>query len=525
MGSTYLYDRGLVRVVHWHTPVYHVDSFRLRHIGAQPGSTAPFLSIMAPLFSIASTLYQDHISEQGTATTSFVVPVLRKVRLRMSLENVIKDMPFIADDSWTYSDLMLNLSFGRKRKLQQIAEVTVTADNQNLGKSICTDRKPGNPNCGQGGVGTSVCTASLQQVYENISVQHGSSGIPSFRHNNVGHEATRQTLPLHSEFKLQPAINSSAIAEDRASGLPRNFSGDNAKMSLAQNMISTYADTVGSNSAISLKRENPDAQLTPVAAMKKPKQTPVRLDDIQQQQQTGPPLVGLTGTDMKWKNQLPHSQPDIKGIQHSSTWGGQRYTLPVMNNVPNNEPGAPFFNQQGLRYGANEEHSDRQETERPKDAPPTLDSDNSVLDLQQLRAQHLRQHSSMRNHPPTAVEWQNGRPITEDIVKDDVHQRRISVPSPLVPSGPMVQSPVSSKLGDISCGSLAGQFSGVRTVSALGVQKGKLTAITNASVSSMNAPLAANSPSTTAAPMGDQVILERFAKIGVVAQRYVIYNL
>ncbi|KAJ8490894.1 hypothetical protein OPV22_012615 [Ensete ventricosum] len=470
--------------------------------------------------------YRDHISEQGTATTSFVVPVLRKVRLRMSLENVIKDMPFIADDSWTYSDLMevearilkvlqprlcldptpmldrlckdpsatkLNLSFGRKRKLQQIAE---------------------------GVVGTSVCTASLQQVYENISVQHGSSGIPSFRHNNVGHEATRQTLPLHSEFKLQPAINSSAIAEDRASGLPRNFSGDNAKMSLAQNMISTYADTVGSNSAISLKRENPDAQLTPVAAMKKPKQTPVRLDDIQQQQQTGPPLVGLTGTDMKWKNQLPHSQPDIKGIQHSSTWGGQRYTLPVMNNVPNNEPGAPFFNQQGLRYGANEEHSDRQETERPKDAPPTLDSDNSVLDLQQLRAQHLRQHSSMRNHPPTAVEWQNGRPITEDIVKDDVHQRRISVPSPLVPSGPMVQSPVSSKLGDISCGSLAGQFSGVRTVSALGVQKGKLTAITNASVSSMNAPLAANSPSTTAAPMGDQVILERFAKIGVVTQRH-----
>lgn len=53
--------------------------------------------------------YRDHISEQGTATTSFVMPVLRKVRLRMSLENVIKDMPFIADDSWTYSDLMVGI--------------------------------------------------------------------------------------------------------------------------------------------------------------------------------------------------------------------------------------------------------------------------------------------------------------------------------------------------------------------------------------------------------------------------------
>lgn len=33
--------------------------------------------------------------------------VINKVRLKMSLENVVKDIPLMADDSWTYGDLMV----------------------------------------------------------------------------------------------------------------------------------------------------------------------------------------------------------------------------------------------------------------------------------------------------------------------------------------------------------------------------------------------------------------------------------
>jgi hypothetical protein len=35
-------------------------------------------------------------------------PAVNKVRLKMSLENVVKDIPSISDNSWTYGDLMVS---------------------------------------------------------------------------------------------------------------------------------------------------------------------------------------------------------------------------------------------------------------------------------------------------------------------------------------------------------------------------------------------------------------------------------
>lgn len=38
-------------------------------------------------------------------------PIINKVRLRMSLENVVKDIPSISDNGWTYGDLMVSAIF------------------------------------------------------------------------------------------------------------------------------------------------------------------------------------------------------------------------------------------------------------------------------------------------------------------------------------------------------------------------------------------------------------------------------
>jgi hypothetical protein len=40
-------------------------------------------------------------------TSSQVSPVINKLRLKMSLENVVKDIPSMSDNSWTYGDLMV----------------------------------------------------------------------------------------------------------------------------------------------------------------------------------------------------------------------------------------------------------------------------------------------------------------------------------------------------------------------------------------------------------------------------------
>lgn len=36
-------------------------------------------------------------------------PVVHKVHLRMSLENVVKDIPLISDSTWTYGDLIVSM--------------------------------------------------------------------------------------------------------------------------------------------------------------------------------------------------------------------------------------------------------------------------------------------------------------------------------------------------------------------------------------------------------------------------------
>jgi len=52
--------------------------------------------------------YRKCMSDTGSNTRSVnESPTITKVRLKMSLENVVKDIPLMADDSWTYGDRMV----------------------------------------------------------------------------------------------------------------------------------------------------------------------------------------------------------------------------------------------------------------------------------------------------------------------------------------------------------------------------------------------------------------------------------
>lgn len=54
--------------------------------------------------------YRNCSSEPGIDVPSANSPVVSKVRLRMSLENVVKDIPLISNDAWTYGDLMVSMN-------------------------------------------------------------------------------------------------------------------------------------------------------------------------------------------------------------------------------------------------------------------------------------------------------------------------------------------------------------------------------------------------------------------------------
>lgn len=56
--------------------------------------------------------YRKCSSEAGVPVASGdALPSIHRVQLRMSLENVVKDIPSISDDSWTYGDLMVSEPF------------------------------------------------------------------------------------------------------------------------------------------------------------------------------------------------------------------------------------------------------------------------------------------------------------------------------------------------------------------------------------------------------------------------------
>jgi len=437
--------------------------------------------------------------------------------------------------------------------------VTVTSKCQTHGKKVCIDGVSGNNNCKLGDPATVLGNAALQGITENMAAQHASSGIPSTQPNNFAQETARPILSMQSQAKFQPAANFPGVMHDRGAGSSANFVGAHANISSPQSLMGSYNENMSGNASLIGKRENQDAQIAALSGLKRLKQSQGGLDGVQQQQ-LGSQFVGPNAQDLNWKSQLMRSHLDANGNQYP-TVGGQRYPPQAMNNVSNQEAGTAFyFNQQGMRYGPKEEQTDTEKLDS-KDALQAMARENSALDQQQSRPQHLLQQPSMRNQLPPLTQWHNTRPVVDkETRKDDMLQKRKMLTSPRVSSGPMVQSPVSSKSGEISSGSV-GQFSAVATTSALGSQKatanssaavGILSATSSpndsvhrqpqvsaaakrksnsatktqamsgvgspASVSTMNAPLNASSPSIGTAPVGDQI--ERFTKIDMVTQRY-----
>jgi len=378
--------------------------------------------------------YRKHVSNQVPASSAQLgLPIVNKVRLRMTFENVVKDITLLSDDSWSYRDFVeaearivralqpelcldptpkldrlcqdpipykLNLGIGKKRRLRQNPEVVVTSSNMSHGKKVCIDRLPDNTKADEMGI---TGGNAAHQVVDNITVQNISGGSQQLRPNNCSQDAARM---LMSQSGIQQTVSYSAVGSDRVAGSPANFSGINSSISSPQSMMG-YNDSVTASGLLSVKREMQDAPLQDPKRIK-----PSGGIDDAQQQHIRPQTLG--GQEMQWKNPQLHPQLDFKGMQYASSLSGQRYPPSVMNNMQ--DSGSSFyFNQQGLRPGAKQEQMDG--TDRSKDALQSMAPENSVLDQQQPQAQHLSQQSTPRNNLPNMAQWQNNRFAAEKDLK------------------------------------------------------------------------------------------------------------
>ncbi|KAG7013970.1 hypothetical protein SDJN02_24140 [Cucurbita argyrosperma subsp. argyrosperma] len=520
--------------------------------------------------------------EQGPGAGS--TANVNKIHLRMSLENVVKDIPLISDNSWTYGDLMevesrilkalrpklnlnpapkfdrlcsipvpmkLNVSHyaERRKRSRQLSEVSVSS-NSRFEKKICIDR-----------------------VSESFNTRLGDSGAVSgnLSLNEMLSSRPKSFTTLDASLPAQPAVSISQSRYSVGSGTPRGMLDQVAGSVLnpsgvsptGQEMIS-YADNLNANVSLHGKRETQDGQTSPLSRFnKRPRPSLMGVVGIQSHPFSS--MDGPHGTDMNWKNML-QQQEIARGMQYSNP-GVQKFSQQMLEGVLNQDSvQIPFATgQSAIRYVAKEEQFESEKMDGP-------DLGRSKTDMQMTETEnHLDpQHPQVQQRPPQQAfvrsnlsqpPWNSfGQHVEKVARKEDQVSKRKSVQSPRVSAGAMTQ-PSMSKSGEISSGSGGPQYGVPANISAQKDKPGiiahiggtpSLTSSANdsmqrqhqaqlaakqrskslpktpvmsgvgspASVGNISVPLNANSPSVGTPPFAGLTMIERFSKIEMVTARH-----
>ncbi|KAE8715091.1 hypothetical protein F3Y22_tig00110187pilonHSYRG00539 [Hibiscus syriacus] len=173
-----------------------------------------------------------------------------------------------------------------------------------------------------------------------------------------------------------------------------------------QDMSITYADNINSSASLLVKRENPGGQVSPLTGLKK-----------------------------------------------RTRLNAEAGTMPFAAGQP------------GLRYGSKEEPFDPDKLDC---AEFNRETDANHLDPQQSRLQSRLPHGFVRLSF-LQTSWNNiNQHVEKDVKKEEWFQKRKLLQSPRVSGGAFPQSPLSSKAGEFSSGSIGPHFEAVATTNALG---------------------------------------------------------
>lgn len=467
--------------------------------------------------------------------------------------------------------LNLALCSLRRKRLRQIPEITITSNNKIHGKKVCIDRVPESSSFRSVDAGPIYGAVMHQNVHENPTAQNvGSSNLLASRAKSFGPDASVALPMVSHQPKYQPGVGNPRMMQDHGSGLISNAPGASPS---GQDMMISYANHVNSNvSSVQGKRENQDGQLSPMSSVNKRARLTSLGPDAYQQQHMAPHMDSFQGSDSHWKAALLQQQSIARGIQYPNN-GMNKYPQQVFEGGLNHEGGMTQFTvaQQGMRNAKEEpvetERLEKTELNHNNNEMHMLEAERNHIELQQSRLQQrLPQHGLMRSNFPQSPWNSLGQTLDNNSRKEDQFPKRKSVQSPRVSAGGLPQSPLSSKSGEFSSGSMAPQFGPVAT-SALGSSQKEKMAVTSvpavggttsmtssandsmqrqhqaqlhskrrsnslpktqamsgvgspASVGNMSVPLNASSPPVGTPSLADPIMLDRFSKIEMVAGRY-----
>ncbi|MCD7457832.1 hypothetical protein HAX54_036388, partial [Datura stramonium] len=545
--------------------------------------------------------YRKCFSEAGQNVPSATgCPIINRVYLKMSLENVVKDIPLISDSAWTYGDMMevesrilralqpqlcldpapkldrlcnnpasskLTLGIGnvRRRRLRQLSDVIATSNDKIHEKNVCMDRVPESSRSGDTG------QLLPQPAHENLNPQNnGPTNMLALRSNSFGSETSIPPSPSVShQPKYQMGVVSPRIMQDHRSGV---LNASVASPAMPEMMLS-YADAMSSGAAsLHGKRENHDGQASPLSNLNKRARFTHMSAESHQQQLMGGQIDGSHVPDLHWKSSLLQQHSVPRGNQYANT-SMQKYPQQIFEGGLNQEAGTMPFTagQQGIKYNLKEEPAemerlDKLEPGRTKNEMQVVESDMNLMESQQARLKQRLPQQFIRSGFPQTPWNALGQPLENSLRKEDPFQNRKPVQSPRVSAGGLPQSPLSSKSGEFSNGSVGAQYGAAVTSGLIQSMKEKqastsvapacgatsMTSSANdsmqrqhqaqiaakrrsnsvpktpmmsgvgspASVSTMSLPINASSPPVGSTHSADQIMLERFSKIEMLTTRF-----
>ncbi|KAI3684135.1 hypothetical protein L6452_33354 [Arctium lappa] len=522
--------------------------------------------------------YRKDSSESGVNGPSTVAsPTITKVSLKMSLDNVVKDIPMISDSAWTYGDLMeaesrvlkalqprlcldptpnldrlckeptslklnLNIPELRRKRLRQMSGAAPASDNQIQGK-VFLDGVPENSNFRLGDSRPTI----HQPDFVNLDTEDvDQSNLIATRPKNQPDRSIPATSVSH-QSKYQIGVGNPRHMQDH---VPRTLCSAPGPSS-AQDMVSSYTDGLSSiMSSVHGKWGNQDGQLSSVANIhKRARSNPMSID-CYQQQQIASHIDSINAPDSRWKNTLIQQQSTGGGIQYPNV-GMQKHTQQTFDGNYNLGTGAmPVGNQRMEKLDPNQ----------TKNEMHMVNLEINHVNPQQSRLQQrFPQQFTRSNFPQTP--WNMGQPLQNNTRKEEHFQRKTLAQSPGISAGGLPQSPLSPKSGEFSSGSMGTQFGAVATAAVGSSQKEKsvvplvsavgtrsLTSSTNDSmqqhhqvqmatnwrsnshpmthvISGVGSPSSVGNmsgPFTASSPVGEEVdrsILDRFSKVEMLTKR------
>lgn len=439
-------------------------------------------------------------------------PVVQKVLLRPTMENIVKDISSIAEDSWTYSDLMeiesrilkavrpklcldptpmletlcenLNLNklnlgvpMTRRQRMQKggLPEVRVLSHNSH-GKKVSIDKATENAKSLSGSTATtSMCEdSSVSCIQESAAptLSGVSSNIPAVNSNiqsNIqsGQDLSRFGVQTHS-LTPQTGLNRPRLLHGQGNQSPISPSTVGS-MSFAPGSFpdwsNTFVDPRIAGGSVLGKRDNVSMLSKP--EMKKPKQELASMDKFQQQN-TVPKLdTILTRDPQRRDNLVPQDQnnetvhfSDVAVQSHPQHLTGDDDQQVTSREVSLHESKlSPHLDQRSTgEFKVKEEvdfqrgqiaiERESEEVERNKENKHSM-----VLDNEQSDQKQISQRSSQQHGKPSFA-WQSVQFGQKDQKRDDLLQKTKLVQSPRELQKSDVrgslQSPPLSKSGELS---------------------------------------------------------------------------